>query len=205
MYSCQTGKNDSSVESDHTTEVYIAGDTISSQKEEFDVEEFIQKQQEAKDLAKLEAAQKLVEESANEEKESQIVKTKKKSSAKPKKYYPEIEYLEDTYDVGDIIEGDVITHSFTFKNVGKLPLNIEKAVGTCGCTQPSFPFLSIEPGDVGTIGVSYHSVGKSGPQKPEIIGHSDAKNDPVKTLFLNINVKDKPKESPTDTLDQKEY
>ena len=189
-------------------EEYVAGDTISTQKEDFDIDEFIKEKKEAEKKVQLESESEGIPKMAqNDNSPISAVKLKKKSTAKPKpqkKYYPEIEFVEESYEVGEIIEGDVITHTFKFKNIGKAPLNIEKAEGTCGCTQPSYPFLAIAPGEEGEIGVNYHSVGKSGPQKPEIIVHSDAKNNPIKTLFLELNVKDKPSDNPADSLQQNE-
>lgn len=189
-----------------TSAEYVAGDTISTQKEDFDIDEFIKEKKEADKRVQQESDSKGTPKIAqNDNSKIAAVKSKKKKIAKPvKRYYPEIEFLEESYEVGDIIEGDVITHTFKFKNTGKAPLNIEKAEGTCGCTQPSYPFLAIAPGEEGEIGVNYHSVGKSGPQKPEIIVHSDAKNDPIKTLFLELNVKDKSSDNAVDSLQLKE-
>ena len=202
LFSCRgTGSKSSDADGDYTVsgEEYVAGDTISTQKEDFDIDKFIDE----KEQAELEVESKI--ESTLKEDVKVAAKPKKKSVSKPvKKYYPQIEFLEETYEVGDIVEGDVIKHIFKFKNTGKAPLNVEKAEGTCGCTQPSYPFLAIAPGEFGQIGVHYHSVGKSGPQKPEIVVHSDAKNEPIKTLYLVLDVKDKPVDLPVDSLELKE-
>jgi hypothetical protein len=207
IYSCQGASNNTGADSHSanttTAEEHVVGDIISTQKEDFDVDQFIKEKKEAEKKAELASVSNKAEISA--QKESAPVAAKPKKKAKPvKKYYPEIEFVEETYQVGDITEGDVIKHIFKFKNIGKAPLNIEKAEGTCGCTQPSYPFLEIAPGEEGEIGVNYHSVGKSGPQKPEIIVYSDAKNEPVKTLFLELNVQEKPSENTIDTLAPKE-
>ncbi len=208
LLSCQgTSTKNSNNDGDNTilSEELVAGDTISIQKEDFDLDKFIQDKKEAEKKEKLEAETKALPEESQKNEANVAAKSKNKRANKPvRKYFPQIEFLEETYDVGDIVEGDVIKRTFKFKNIGKAPLNIEKAEGTCGCTQPSYPFLAIAPGEIGEIGVNYHSVGKSGPQKPEIIVHSDSKNEPVKTLYLELNVKDKPKENPTDSLDLKE-
>lgn len=207
LLSCRGGDAKYSVADQNTDaliEGYVLGDTLSTQKEDFDLDEFIKEKKEAEKQEQFVSDNKSASKTTQTDSIKKSVKPKKKSVAKPaKRYYPEIEFVEDTHEVGEIIEGDVITHTFTFKNIGKAPLNIEKAEGTCGCTQPSYPFLSIAPGEEGIIGVNYHSVGKSGPQKPEIIVYSDAKNDPVKTLFIELNVKDKSSDNPADSLQQK--
>lgn len=127
----------------------------------------------------------------------EIEKPEKKSKpdpirSMPKQYLPKIEFDEMSYDFGDIVEGDIIEHKFTFINTGKNNLSIKKASATCGCTKPSFPFIDIEPGESGYIGVTYNSVNKNGVQKPEITVYSNA--DPKEiTLYLNGTVKPKSK------------
>jgi len=208
LFSCQrTGSQSSDTDGNHTifSEEYVAGDTISTHKEDFDIDKFIKEKKNAEQLAELETDRNIAPKSAPKEEVKISTKPKKKSVSKAvKKYYPQIEFLEETYEVGDIVEGDVIKHIFKFKNTGKAPLNVEKAEGTCGCTQPSYPFLAIAPGEVGQIGVHYHSVGKSGSQKPEIIVYSDAKNEPIKSLYLELNVRDKPVEISVDSVQLKE-
>ena len=101
-----------------------------------------------------------------------------------------IKFEEPIYIGGEIIEGDVIKHQFKFSNTGKYPLEIIKAEGTCGCTVPSFPFLAIEPGGEGYIGVIYHSVGKVGEQSPEIVVTTNAVPSKI-TLKMKLLVLDK--------------
>lgn len=111
----------------------------------------------------------------------------------PTKYLPKVKFDELTYDFGEITEGDIIKHDFNFTNVGKNKLSIKKATATCGCTKPSFPFIDILPGETGYIGVTYNSVNKNGPQKPEITVFSNAQQGEIK-LFLTGTVKPKDKD-----------
>lgn len=111
----------------------------------------------------------------------------------PVKYLPKIEFDELAYDFGEITEGDIVKHNFTFTNIGKNKLSIEKATATCGCTKPSFPFIDINPGETGYIGVTYNSVNKNGDQKPEITVYSNAAQSEI-TLYLTGTVKPKPEE-----------
>lgn len=126
---------------------------------------------------------------------------KKKESPKPKKVTPKasplIEFEELVFDFGEITEGDKISHKFKFTNTGNAPLTIEKANATCGCTQPSFPFIDINPGEQGYIGVDYYSVNKDGAQSPEITVFG---NVPEKTIVLTLKGFVKPKEKPDTTL-----
>ena len=112
---------------------------------------------------------------------------------KTKKYKPEIEFDETLYDFGEITEGDIIKHKFTFTNSGNSVLKFENASGTCGCTQPSFPFLDIAPGEKGYIGVTYNSVGKDGEQSSEITVYANT-IPKTRTLYLKGKVVPKKKD-----------
>lgn len=93
-------------------------------------------------------------------------KAKKKSSSS--KRGAKMKFDNDTFAFGVIKPGDVIEHKFEFTNTGTTDLLITNAEATCGCTQPSFPFIPIPPGEKGFIGVKYDSTGKLGTQKPTV-------------------------------------
>lgn len=103
------------------------------------------------------------------------VKTKPKTTSKPKTQAkpkvtqrPQIQFDKPVHEFGEITEGDIIKHEFAFKNTGKAELVIKSAKASCGCTNPSYPFIGIAPGETGFIGVTYNSVSKEGTQKPEV-------------------------------------
>lgn len=91
-------------------------------------------------------------------------KKKTRSSKKSAK----MKFDNDTFAFGVIKPGEVIEHKFEFTNTGTTDLVITNAEATCGCTQPSFPFIPIPPGEKGFIGVKYDSTGKLGTQKPTV-------------------------------------
>ncbi|NNE28362.1 MAG: DUF1573 domain-containing protein, partial [Saprospiraceae bacterium] len=74
---------------------------------------------------------------------------KKKTKAKPAL----MKFNETLHNYGKIEQGDVISYSFKFENAGGKELTIKEVRASCGCTQPSYPFLPILPGEEGTIGV----------------------------------------------------
>ncbi len=135
------------------------------------------------------------ENTAKKEKESQKKEKKVQKSSKKnaKKTYTELEKKINPEDspsattLGPKIKFDVMRHSFDtlvqgetydfkfrFINSGDRELIVEKATATCGCTQPSFPFIGIQPNDSGYIGVHYNSVGKEGFQNPSITVYTNA-------------------------------
>jgi len=67
---------------------------------------------------------------------------------------------EETYDFGIIEEGPIAQCDFTFKNVGKKPIVISDAKGTCGCTIPMFSKKPVAPKEKGVIHVSYTTFGR---------------------------------------------
>ena len=65
-----------------------------------------------------------------------------------------------SFDFGEMNQGDVVHHTFTFTNSGSNPLIITDAKGSCGCTIPTWPKEPIAPGGTGNIEVQFNSTGK---------------------------------------------
>ncbi len=61
------------------------------------------------------------------------------------------------FDFGDIVQGQKVTHAFTFRNTGKDPLIISSIQPTCGCTVAEWPKTPIPPGQNGEIVVTFDS------------------------------------------------
>lgn len=73
------------------------------------------------------------------------------------------------FEFGEVDEGAVIKHEFKFTNTGKMPLVIENAHSTCGCTIPDWPKELIAPGESGVIKVEFNTKGKSEFQEKPVI------------------------------------
>ncbi len=76
-----------------------------------------------------------------------------------------IEYVQDTYNFGEVLEGTVVEHTFQFKNTGKVPLTILNARSSCGCTVPEWPKEQIPPGGTGSISAKFNTEGKTKEQR----------------------------------------
>lgn len=103
------------------------------------------------------------------------------------------------HNFGTIKQGDVSTYEFSFTNIGKEPLVITEAHGSCGCTVPVWPKEPIKKGDKATIKVTFNSAGKLGLQDKTITITSNAKNSP-KILHMKGTVEksaDQPAAVPT--------
>jgi len=65
------------------------------------------------------------------------------------------EFETELVDYGTIAHNADGKRVFKFKNVGKSPIIISKAKGSCGCTVPTVPKKPIMPGETAEIGVKY--------------------------------------------------
>lgn len=73
----------------------------------------------------------------------------------------EIKFDKLTNDFGTFSESSpVVTCTFTFTNVGDQPLVINQAVASCGCTAPEYTKDPVQPGEKGSIKVTYNGTGK---------------------------------------------
>jgi hypothetical protein len=108
---------------------------------------------------------------------------------------PVIKFTKNTHDFGDIYQGDVSTHTFTFTNTGNAPLILANVQTTCGCTAPEWTKDPILPGAEGSIKVVYNSSGKMGKQNKIITVYSNASNSEERlSIIVNVlpPVSDKP-------------
>ena len=90
-----------------------------------------------------------------------------------------LEWSAESFDFGEITQGDTVSHTFTFKNVGTQPLKISNIKPSCGCTAPNWTQELVPPGAEGFVEVIFNSTGKSGTQNKSI------------TVFLNTEEKRK--------------
>lgn len=80
-----------------------------------------------------------------------------------------MEFEELAYDFGEVNEGDIVEHTFQFTNTGKIPLVINDAHSTCGCTVPKWPKNPIAPGEKGNIHVEFNTKSKPNQQEKPVI------------------------------------
>ena len=81
---------------------------------------------------------------------------------------PFFEFVEVIKDFGTITQGESVSMTFRFKNVGQSNLIISSAQGSCGCTVPEWPKEPIAPGAEGKIEVTFNSTGKQGLQNKTV-------------------------------------
>jgi len=105
---------------------------------------------------------------------------------------PKIQMDEESFDFGEIQQGESVTHDFALKNIGDAKLIISSAKGSCGCTVPEWPKEPIEKGEETIIKVTFNSAGKSGKQNKRVTLVTNAiPNTKVITITGNIIIPEK--------------
>jgi hypothetical protein len=73
----------------------------------------------------------------------------------------EIKFDKLTHDFGTFNEASpVVSCTFSFTNTGDEPLVVNQAVASCGCTVPEYTKEPVQPGEKGSIKVTYNGKGK---------------------------------------------
>ena len=92
-------------------------------------------------------------------------------------------FSDTKFSFGKIKDGDVVKHSFHFKNTGASPLFIVRADASCGCTVPVVPKEPIAPGGEGDIVVQFDSHNRKGHQMKNVLVTSNAQPEKVSIGF----------------------
>ena len=98
-----------------------------------------------------------------------------------------MEFTDTVHDFGTIHEREIVEYEFSFTNNGKTPLIINSAIGSCGCTVPSYPHDPLEPGKSGVMKVTFNSAGKSGHQEKSVTIHTNTLRG-LHTLFIKAEI-----------------
>jgi hypothetical protein len=99
---------------------------------------------------------------------------------------------ENTFDFGNIRQGEKVEHTFKFRNTGSQPLVITNVSTQCGCTTPKgWPRDPVMPGAQGEITISFDSAGKIGRQNKVATVISNAANTKSNQLLLSGIVSEK--------------
>lgn len=71
----------------------------------------------------------------------------------------EISFQDSIFHLGDLYEGEITEHTFTFSNTGTAPLKITNIETDCGCTAAKYEKRTILPGEKSKIKVRFDSKG----------------------------------------------
>jgi hypothetical protein len=134
-----------------------------------------------------------------QDKEKTTLVDENESTGKDTVPVSEITFDTNVFHFGKIKEGEVVEHTFKFKNTGKAPLIVREARASCGCTIPQWTKEAIAPGGEGKIDVKFNSTGKGGQQvNKQVTVYANTK--PAESLlFINGEVEKKETGGPAPT------
>jgi hypothetical protein len=90
------------------------------------------------------------------------------STATDAQKYADLQYVEDFFDFGTLIQGEVVSTTFRFKNAGNAPLIIKHLIPSCGCTKTNVSKEVLAPGEEALLEVTFDSAGWRGLQYKEV-------------------------------------
>lgn len=100
----------------------------------------------------------------------------------------EIEFRQTHFNFGEIAAGEIVTHTFYYKNTGNENFFIRKIESSCGCTTVDYSKQPIPPGKEGKIEIAFNSSGRYGKQYKEIRIFANLSKQKV-TLSITADVK----------------
>jgi hypothetical protein len=93
-----------------------------------------------------------------------------------------------TWDFGRVKEGEVLTHTFIFKNESAKTINIIDVNTSCGCTVSKTQKKTLLPDEETRIEVQFKSKGYSGPVQQFVYVHSDNLDNPIIRFIIKAEV-----------------
>lgn len=96
---------------------------------------------------------------------------------------PEFKFQFEDHDFGVIIQGEKVSYTFKYKNVGEADLLISNVSASCGCTVPTYDKRPVAPGEEGSVEVVFDSSGRSGKQRKTITVLSNAQPNTKKLII----------------------
>jgi hypothetical protein len=98
-----------------------------------------------------------------------------------------IDFDEDFFDLGTLKQGEVISHTFSFKNNGNIPLVIHDVIVDCGCTDTKTSKDIVKPTEEATLEVIFDSRGWYGSQFKSVTIVSNAIT-PRRSVTIKANI-----------------
>ncbi|MCS6819707.1 MAG: DUF1573 domain-containing protein [Chitinophagales bacterium] len=92
------------------------------------------------------------------------------------------------HNFGTINQGQKVKTKFRFTNTGKENLVIQNAIGSCGCTVPSYPKEPVAPGKSAELEVEFDSSGKEGEQTKTVTVEANTEPKQI-ILTIRANIK----------------
>lgn len=99
---------------------------------------------------------------------------------------------ENSLQLGDVVNGEVITRQMQVQNNGAADLVIENITTSCGCTQASITPTTIPAGGSGVLSITFdsgaHGPGLTGPLLRQVFITSNDPQQPEMVVDLAANI-----------------
>ena len=100
---------------------------------------------------------------------------------------PQISFDDESFNFGTIAQGEKVSYTFNFRNIGDGALQINDVTTSCGCTASKYSIESVAPGESGTVEVIFDSYGREGKQLKSANVWTNCSEDPIKLqIFAEI-------------------
>ena len=98
---------------------------------------------------------------------------------------PEISFASTTHEFGTIkSSGGTVTCEYRFTNTGDAPLIIVNVTnGGCGCTKPEYPKHPVQPGETGSVKITFNPSGRKGEFNRQVKVTTNAKPKTTRLKF----------------------
>lgn len=111
-----------------------------------------------------------------------------KLSEKEKLESSNIKFDTEKHNFGKIIEGEIVTYKFKFRNTGKSDLEIIHTKTSCGCTAVAPEKDVYKPGEIGYLEVNFNSRNREGNQNKNITVFTNSPLSPNINLLITAEV-----------------
>jgi hypothetical protein len=103
-------------------------------------------------------------------------------------FQPTLILQQNSYDFGDIKQGEKVSHTFVLSNGGGDLLKISDVKASCGCTAAAPEKKELAPGESTNLIVTFNSTGRMGKQSKTIRIFSNDPDNPEMVLSFTGNV-----------------
>ena len=103
-------------------------------------------------------------------------------------FQPKLILQQNSYNFGDIKQGEKVSHTFVISNGGGDLLKISDVKASCGCTAAAPEKNELAPGESTNLVVSFNSAGRMGQQNKTVRIYSNDPENPEMLLTFTGNV-----------------
>lgn len=94
----------------------------------------------------------------------------------------------DSWDFGNVKEGEVLQHTFIITNNAKAVLKITNVTTSCGCTASEIKKKELAPAESTSLEVKFNSKGYSGWAQQYIYVNTQSLENPILRFIIRANV-----------------